>query len=776
MQKKNNKLESFLFKTLPEQNYERIRGYESCIVVSEKENKAFKYVVLGDEWVYLTENPPKSIHREVPLADVISVELVNDFPDFLVGESRKDCQHIEITYWTSEPVKRRSFRKKKSPRGSLSDLHGDRSNTSTPLSMASSYDTWGDEMAHNSSITSLPVRPDSRGSVSSARETRKASLQKKKKKGSQSLRTIQSESEDTILKALKEEDYEDDILEDIENQSELGDSMAKSHNNFESNRTARSLKSARSNTSRSLRPLPSPGPKQKAFENPVMEKSTPSIIDTNELPKKKGLTPEPSPTDNDEPSSCCLRCCSFSFGKTRVSPFCGTGKSPPPSDKNKLFSASTDNTNSHSQSVVSIQISGANPEIVTDRPTYRRGSSINSSVSTLRGLNERSGTPANEDAERRSVLSMASLSDYGGSVQRLSLLSVEGILEKRRAVLHLYLLSSLSPMLMLIRSAWCNCLLSSTLMLNPEVPETPKGSIMKGSQRGKQEILFQELKRDLLKDQLDMEDLFYLLNELKLATERNYVLKRFFWKDTDLLKFFVSQLQNYLPKSLAKADPAMRVNEFELITLLIDILHMMFHESEIIQERTQALKTDRGKTVLALLMVLTCNPDVPDKRGDKMDSEKILKQFLKTSLGTVFELFLMAKQANWGHLEGSFYNISWMISTLEELRDTEKFVARLVDLLLEMISKSSGDKLLPPDSVLLYQMFFVLDNFLEYSRRLKSFLATTYTEEFKYFVQVHLVMRKVPQTYPLYHMLVGIVEEVVKKVLPSPQTAKQAKI
>lgn len=76
MQKKNSKLESFLFRKLPEHKYERIRGYESCVVVSEKENKAFKYVVLGDEWIYLTENPPKTIQESVALGDVISVELV----------------------------------------------------------------------------------------------------------------------------------------------------------------------------------------------------------------------------------------------------------------------------------------------------------------------------------------------------------------------------------------------------------------------------------------------------------------------------------------------------------------------------------------------------------------------------------------------------------------------------------------------------------------------------------------------------------------------------
>lgn len=61
-----------------DETFERVRAYESCIVVSEKENKAFKYAVLGDEWIYLTENPPKNVVEEVSLKDIVSVDLVSE--------------------------------------------------------------------------------------------------------------------------------------------------------------------------------------------------------------------------------------------------------------------------------------------------------------------------------------------------------------------------------------------------------------------------------------------------------------------------------------------------------------------------------------------------------------------------------------------------------------------------------------------------------------------------------------------------------------------------
>lgn len=76
--KRNAKLESFLKLNLNQHAFERIRAYEACIVNFRKEKRAFKYVILSDERIYLTENPPKSIREEdaVHLEDVVSINLV----------------------------------------------------------------------------------------------------------------------------------------------------------------------------------------------------------------------------------------------------------------------------------------------------------------------------------------------------------------------------------------------------------------------------------------------------------------------------------------------------------------------------------------------------------------------------------------------------------------------------------------------------------------------------------------------------------------------------
>ena len=77
---KHQKVYSFLKRWLPHDRYEGVRIIEPCVVVSDEFNKAFTFAVLGDELLYVTENPPKTskdIKLVVDLADIVSVELVS---------------------------------------------------------------------------------------------------------------------------------------------------------------------------------------------------------------------------------------------------------------------------------------------------------------------------------------------------------------------------------------------------------------------------------------------------------------------------------------------------------------------------------------------------------------------------------------------------------------------------------------------------------------------------------------------------------------------------
>ncbi|MBZ3887650.1 hypothetical protein SUZIE_194015 [Sciurus carolinensis] len=96
----NSRLDAFLRRHLPPQVYDAIRAYEPCIVVSDSERHTLKYVVLSDRLIYLTENPPKSIRRVVALRDVVAIDLVDDYPEFLNSPDREINQHIRIIYTT----------------------------------------------------------------------------------------------------------------------------------------------------------------------------------------------------------------------------------------------------------------------------------------------------------------------------------------------------------------------------------------------------------------------------------------------------------------------------------------------------------------------------------------------------------------------------------------------------------------------------------------------------------------------------------------------------
>lgn len=144
-----------------------------------------------------------------------------------------------------------------------------------------------------------------------------------------------------------------------------------------------------------------------------------------------------------------------------------------------------------------------------------------------------------------------------------------------------------------------------------------------------------------------------------------------------------------------------------------------------------------------------------------------MEEFTQVSLIAVFELFLMAQQANWGFSEGNFFNISWMVKTLEEIRTTEQFVDRVIQQMMKLISPSRSKELSPEEALVLYHQFSVLETFLQYSPRIKVFIRSNYSEEFKYFVQVPAVMKKLPQSYPLCNMITTLIEKVIFRVRDS---------
>lgn len=78
--KKYEKVDSFLKRCLPHSRYSGVQLIEPCIVVSNDYNRKFKFVVLANDSLYITENPPKvpkDIREITKVVNITSVELVS---------------------------------------------------------------------------------------------------------------------------------------------------------------------------------------------------------------------------------------------------------------------------------------------------------------------------------------------------------------------------------------------------------------------------------------------------------------------------------------------------------------------------------------------------------------------------------------------------------------------------------------------------------------------------------------------------------------------------
>ncbi|KAK7490608.1 hypothetical protein BaRGS_00018211 [Batillaria attramentaria] len=806
--KKNSKLESFLQRSLTAETFDRVRGYESCICVSEKENKAFKYVVLSDEWIYLTENPPKNIRGVVHLRDVVSVELtsgrpdvsarspdqVNDYPEFLSGDEQKNTQHIAITHITNEPKRRRTLRRGRhsSPRGSVTDLqNGDRSSNSTPVGYASSLDGSEDVGYHTQSTTSLPrSRPTSRGSIGSQRDVRGA-ISKKKKKPLPT--AAESWDHDSILRSLKEE-IEEDMLEDIEE-----DQLSVTHNSTSrgsnlggtlgASGDRRSLKDSQKSTASLLsasqtsvgRPLP-PHPKTGAFETVA----TPPKVQSD----KAGVVLSPVEVTQKSGCSCTPFFCRGN--KSQVAPICRSD-----TQGDIEFSSKARLIGDPKNGIPTVAISTMSDDGRESRDgrdshhSFGRPSSRTSSLMGGGGAGgppSRSGTPSGLDVDRLYNLPP----DLSGSVTGLHTLSVEGG-QERQTVLHIYLLNSSSPMIMLIRGAWKNYLIRSTLALDPLLEPLQTNTALWGSknQREKCEFLFNQLKQQLFDPSNSMEVFYQLFTDLKQATQQNFYLKKLFWRSGDIFALMVQQLQKYMPRTDANLHTedgrAQRVDELDFVILIVTTLSLMFRESEILPSRVQALKTERGKYVIDLLMTLTSPPMAPEKqvllmkhwsapsknkrfggpspRNIDQELHQLLSEYIRESITAVFELLLMAKQNQFDEPEGTHFTVSWMIKVMEETKNTEHFVERVMSQILEVINLARFGAVSSQQAVQLYQQFSLLLAILDHNSSILAFLRNHYHEEFKYFIQGPALARKLPTNFPITPSTIGVVSQVSSKVL-----------
>ncbi|RUS82666.1 hypothetical protein EGW08_009569, partial [Elysia chlorotica] len=558
--------------------------------------------------------------------------------------------------------------------------------------------------------------------------------------------------------------------------------------------------SVRSLSQQSVRPLP-PMPKTGAFETVIVQPdatSAPNQSSAAMYPSKGGGASKDDEEDGDGNIRGCGRIFScFGGQKNQVAPIYKSNSARKENEarRDQEDSASIgpggslqngNPNNSYGGSQLSGHLGGGGFAAFNQPPS--RGSSMRGS---------RSNTPIIEPDRNLNELNVSS-TDLGRSLQGLTSLGVEGFGERRKCVLNLYILSLTSPLLTFIRSAWKNYIIRATLALEPEqFSISTVSEVLSAKNREKVERTFSQIRRDLLQHPLSMEEQFVLIDRLQSSTKSSPMMKKLFWKSSDVFSFLVNQLNSYLPRSQVSLDTeegkTRRADELEFAILILSTINLMLRETEVLPSRFQVVVLEGGKVVSDLLKILMCQPEFPyqpltlskhwsypmsggktTEKQKNLDEElaRLKTDYTRTAISSTFELFLLAKQAHADVLP--ILTVNGMVEFFAERKAIEKFVDRVLSQVMELVSLSRFDHLTPTQAMHVFQMFWLLQTFLEYNKSIVNHIRNNHYEEFKYFIQAPAVSRKLPVQYPITANTLALIDQVVLKVLGSQSNSMRA--
>nr|XP_042119045.1 uncharacterized protein C12orf56 homolog [Peromyscus maniculatus bairdii] len=566
----NSRLDAFLRRHLPPEVYDAVRAYEPCIVVSDAEKHTFRYVVLSDRLIYLTENPPKSIRRVVALRDVVAIDLIDDYPEFLNSPDREINQHIRIVYSSTVLKKERG-----KPKGVGKFLF--------PI--------------HHSSVNPK-VKQDNNGPTFWRRKDPRS-------------------------------------------------------------RNESSLRSPQANSVPFKDSAPCPSDLKQLF-----------------LPGQGASRPLPTLSRTSQSAA--------ATGQAACSP-------PPP------FAANTGQQ---------------------EPPDYK---------DTPREIPPRFDGNRNECRLRNSL--PASPSHSSSSV------------EKEESELHLYVISETSSIFLHLKSSWNNYIIRATLSQDP-LCSSGHGHVIGNPKpyRSEEKIKhFSQLKSELFLQDNTLSKILCLITELRVAAQRNFILKRLFWKTSELFYFLVNKLHEYLPESRDKSalqNKSQRANELVACIEITQTLGLMFRETEVESSR---LSTLAAKKLQALIL-----------------------EYTDTATALLFEILLVFQQGNLA-LGSTKFAISWMMSFLQSCPPTVAFVASIVKRVARGLS-ASLQLLTPCQAVLLYQQFYILRSCLQYSKALAEHIRSDHSEEFRYFIHMPALEKRLPVSYPITEPTTQLCHEVLQLI------------
>uniref|UniRef100_A0A5F5PPZ8 Chromosome 6 C12orf56 homolog n=1 Tax=Equus caballus TaxID=9796 RepID=A0A5F5PPZ8_HORSE len=295
---------------------------------------------------------------------------------------------------------------------------------------------------------------------------------------------------------------------------------------------------------------------------------------------------------------------------------------------------------------------------------------------------------------------------------------------------------------------------------------------------------FSQLKSELFLKDNTLRKMLCLITQLKLAAQKNFILKRLFWKTSDLFYFLVSKLHEYLPESRDKnalQNKSRRADELVACIEIVQTLGLMFRETETESSRLNTLAAKEG-TLFNLLVILISEPQIPkscpvfdiqlvaDSTLAEMsfdaELQKLILEYTDTATALLYEILLVFQQGNLG-LGSTKFAVSWLMSFLQSRAPIMTFVASVVKQVVKGLS-ASLPLLSPGQAVLLYQQLCILRSCLQYSKTLAEYIRNDYREEFRYFIHMPALEKKLPLRYPIAQPTTQVFHEVLKLVEQKP--------
>ncbi|KAK2489655.1 hypothetical protein MC885_009293 [Smutsia gigantea] len=259
---------------------------------------------------------------------------------------------------------------------------------------------------------------------------------------------------------------------------------------------------------------------------------------------------------------------------------------------------------------------------------------------------------------------------------------------------------------------------------------------------------FSQLKSELFLEDNTLRRILCVITELKVAAQKNFILKRLFWKTSDLFCFLVNKLHEYLPESRDKnalQNKSERAGELVACIEIIQTLGLMFRETETESSRLNTLATKKG-TLFNLLVILISEPQIPKscpvfdiqlvadstlvEKSFDAELQKLILEYTDTAIALLYEILLVFQQGNLG-LGTTKFTISWMMSFLQSC---------------------------PPIQ------FYILKSCLQYSKTLAEYIRNDYREEFRYFIHMPALEKRLPLCYPITQPTTQLFHEVLELV------------